>query len=167
MCEEFNQAINEDKIDPLILIAKFILDFLCIHPFNDENGRMSRLLNLLLLYKQGYIVPKYISLEMLIEETKDEYYKTLQISSQKWIERNYINMPFIKYYLSIFLKSYKEFSSRVEYLSLNIKLSKSERIKKIFDDRINSYAKADILINCPDISKVMVEKTLSALLKEN
>ena len=167
LCEDFNLAILENKIDPLLLIAKFILDFLCIHPFNDGNGRMSRLLTLLLLYKQGYIVPKYISFEKIIEDTKDDYYNNLYDSSINWHTGNNSNVAFVKYYLSLILKAYKEFSTRIEYLSLDVKLNKSERIKKVFDDRLNKYSKADILNICPDISKIMVEKTLSTLLKEN
>ncbi len=160
-------VILENKIDSLLLIAKFILDFLCIHPFNDGNGRMSRLLTLLLLYKQGYIVPKYISFEKIIEETKDDYYLNLYDSSINWHTGNNSNVAFVKYYLSLILKAYKAFSTKIEYLSLDVKLNKSERIKKVFDDNLNKYSKANILNICPDISKIMVEKTLSTLLKEN
>lgn len=167
LCDNYNKAINENRINPLILISKFILDFLCIHPFNDGNGRMSRLLTLLLLYKNGFIVPKYISFEKIIEETKDDYYRVLKESSYNWLDGTNEDLPFIKYYLSIILRAYKEFSSRIEYLNTNNKLNKTDRIKNIFEDRLNSYSKSDILSICPDISKVMVEKTLASLLKDN
>ncbi|NCD04528.1 MAG: Fic family protein [Spirochaetia bacterium] len=166
LCDKYNKAIRENKIEHLLLISKFILDFLCIHPFSDGNGRMSRLLTILLLYKEGYLVPKYISFEKLIEDTKDEYYRSLYESSLGWVDNNNSNIPFIKYYLSLLLKAYKEFSKRVDFIDINSKLSKGYRIKNIFDDRLNSYSKADILNICPDISKIMVEKTLNQLLNE-
>ncbi len=166
LCDEYNKAIIENKIEPLLLIFKFILDFLCIHPFNDGNGRMSRLLTILLLYKEGYLVPKYISFEKLIEDTKDDYYGSLYESSLGWIDNNNSNIPFIKYYLSLLVKAYKEFSLRVDFIDINSKISKGDRIKNIFYDRLNSYSKADILNICPDISKIMVEKTLNQLLNE-
>jgi len=127
---------------------------------------MSRLLTILLLYKEGYLVPKYISFEKLIEDTKDEYYISLYESSLGWVDNNNSNIPFIKYYLSLLLKAYKEFSLRVDFIDINSKISKGDRIKNIFDDQLNSYSKADILNICPDISKIMVEKTLNQLLNE-
>ena len=113
MCNAYNDAIN-DGIDPLILMPMFILDFLCIHPFNDGNGRMSRLLTLLLSYKSGYIVGKYISIEKLIEKSKDTYYEQLQASSYRWHENENDYEPFVEYYLGVIIEAYKEFSSRVQ-----------------------------------------------------
>lgn len=161
----FIDAINVEKYDPLLLIPMFILDFLCIHPFNDGNGRMSRLLTLLLLYRSGYIVGKYISLEMIIEKTKKTYYDMLQSSSQLWHESKNNNLPFVKYYLEIILSAYKEFSSRVEHLQ-NRKLSKPERIKLLFDNTLKKLSKRDILEKCPDISISTIEVALAGLLKE-
>ena len=108
MCSRFIEAWNADRIDRLILIPMFILDFLCIHPFNDGNGRMSRLLTLLLFYKAGYTVGKYVSLEMLIEKSKETYYETLQASSYGWHAGNNSYEPFVRYYLGISLKAYNE-----------------------------------------------------------
>ena len=99
LCEEFNIAVSKDDVDPLILIPIFILDFLCIHPFNDGNGRMSRLLTLLLLYKQEYNVGKFISIEKIIEETKGRYYDALQLSSTNWSDNTNNPTEFIKYML--------------------------------------------------------------------
>ena len=96
LCDEFAKAMGTGTIDPLLLIPMFILDFLCIHPFNDGNGRMSRLLTLLLLYRAGYIVGKYISIEHLIEKTKDSYYECLQESSIDWHEDNNNYAPFVQ-----------------------------------------------------------------------
>lgn len=161
----FVEAINAEKHDPLLLIPILILDFLCIHPFNDGNGRMSRLLTLLLLYRSGYIVGKYISLEMIIEKTKETYYETLQNSSQLWHENKNDNLPFVKYYLGIILSAYKDFSSRVEHLQ-NRNLSKPERVRLLFDNTLKKLSKKDILEKCPDISTSTIEIALAGLLKE-
>ncbi len=165
LCQNFNKALDKAEYDPLILIPMFILDFLCIHPFNDGNGRMSRLLTLLLLYRKGYIVGKYISLEMIIENSKESYYDALQSSSFGWHDNANDYVPFIEYYLSIVFKAHQNFSSRVEHLS-NLKISKPERIKKIFDRSLKKLTKADIISICPDISISTVEQTLRGLSKE-
>lgn len=159
-------SLNSEKNDPLLIIPMFILDFLCIHPFNDGNGRMSRLLTLLLLYSSGYIVGKYISMEMIIEKTKETYYEVLKDSSIDWHDNQNLYLPFVKYYLEIILKAYKEFSDRVEHLQKR-SLSKPERIKYLFENSLSKFSKKDILEKCPDISISTIEVTLSQLLKEN
>ena len=164
LCTRFLEAWDADRIDKLILIPMFILDFLCIHPFNDGNGRMSRLLTLLLFYKAGYIVGKYVSMEMLIEKTKETYYEALQTSSIGWHENENSYEPFVKYYLGIIIKAYNEFENRVEHLKYR-KLSKSERIKTIIDKKVGKITKKEIMELCPDISKVTVERTLTDLVK--
>lgn len=161
----FIEAINTEKYDPLLLIPMFVLDFLCIHPFNDGNGRMSRLLTLLLLYRSGYIVGKYISIEMIIEKTKETYYEMLLESSRGWYEGKNDYCPFVKYYLEVILSAYKEFSSRVELMQ-NRSLSKPERIRVLFDNTLQKLSKRMILEKCPDISTSTVEITLASLLKE-
>ncbi len=164
LCTQFLEAWEADHIDKLVLIPMFILDFLCIHPFNDGNGRMSRLLTLLLFYKAGYIVGKYVSMEMLIEKTKETYYETLQASSTGWHENENSYEPFVKYYLGIMLKAYNEFESRVEHLK-HRRLSKPERIKVVIDNKVGKITKKEIMELCPDISKVTVERTLTELVK--
>ena len=126
LCSKFLEAWEAGQMDKLILIPMFILDFLCIHPFNDGNGRMSRLLTLLLFYKAGYIVGKYVSMEILIEKTKETYYEALQASSTGWHEGENTYEPFVKYYLGITLKAYSEFENRVEHLKYR-SLSKPDR----------------------------------------
>lgn len=165
-CDSFNKAWNENKIDKLLLIPMFILDFLCIHPFDDGNGRMSRLLTLLLLYKAGYIVGKYISIEMLIENTKEEYYLSLQQSSINWSQNESNYSLFVDYYLSILIKAYNEFENRVEYLA-DKKITKSEKIKKYIDEHIGSFSKKDLIVFFPNISKITIERALNDLLKDN
>ncbi len=165
LCEAYTEAKKEGRIDSLILISKFVLDFLCIHPFNDGNGRMSRLLTLLLLYQEGYIVGKYISIEVIIENTKENYYETLKQSSDGWYGGKNNYSYFVKYYFSILLKAYREFSERVETIEVR-GLNKSERIKDLFAKKVEKISKDNIIKIYPDISKTMIEKVLSDLLKE-
>lgn len=164
LCTNFLEAWEAGQMDRLILIPMFILDFLCIHPFNDGNGRMSRLLTLLLFYKAGYIVGKYVSMEMLIEKTKETYYDALQVSSTGWHEETNTYEPFVKYYLGIMLKAYNEFESRVEHLKYR-SMSKPERIKAVIDQKVGKITKKEIMELCPDISKITVERTLTELVK--
>lgn len=164
LCANFLEGWEAGQMDKLILISMFILDFLCIHPFNDGNGRMSRLLTLLMLYKAGYIVGKYVSMEMLIEKTKETYYEALQASSTRWHESENTYEPFVKYYLGITLKAYNEFENRVEHLKYR-NLSKAERIKSVIDQKVGKITKKEIMDRCPDISKTTVERTLTQLVK--
>lgn len=165
LCSNFNAAMQDGKHDPLILIPMFVLDFLCIHPFSDGNGRMSRLLTLLLLYRAGFIVGKYISLEMLIEKTKTTYYESLKISSDGWHDNASSIEPFLRYYLGIILSAYRNFDERVGHLHRQ-KMSKPERIREVFDRKPGKIRKADIMEMCPDISLVTVNRTIAALLQE-
>jgi Fic family protein len=164
LCAAFNEALGKNELDALLLIPMFVLDFLCIHPFNDGNGRMSRLLTLLLFYRAGYLVGKYISLEKLIENSKDTYYDALRDSSVDWHENGSDYRPFIRYYLGVLQKAYREFEERVEYLSQR-GLSKPDRIKAVIDRKLGKITKSEIMEACPDISKVTVERTLTALVK--
>ena len=164
LCNEFNNAIERAEYDPLLLIPMFILDFLCIHPFNDGNGRMSRLLTLLLLYRSGYIVGKYVSMEMLIEKTKETYYEALQNSSIEWHNNQSDYTSFVKYYLGIVLKGYNEFQDRIEHLKYR-KFSKADRVKAVFEKKLGIVKKSDIATLCPDISETTIERTLKELLE--
>ncbi|HPR90680.1 MAG TPA: Fic family protein [Synergistaceae bacterium] len=162
LCESYNQAIRDSSADPLLLAFLFVFDFLCIHPFNDGNGRMSRLLTLLLLYRAGYLVGKYISIEMLIEKTKDTYYEALKASSFGWREEQNDYRPFVEYSLGIVLSAYREFSSRIEYLSLK-KTTALERVKQIVHDFPGKVTKKEIMVRCPDLSQASVELALGKL----
>lgn len=164
LCDEMNRAWNDEKFDKLLLMPLFILDFLCIHPFNDGNGRMSRLLTLLLLYKNDCIVGKYISIEMLIEKSKETYYEALQRSSHGWHENANDYAPFVSYYLGIVLKAYREFESRVRLMQ-DRSLSKPERIRTVIDGHIGKISKKQLAEQCPDISLTTIERTLGELVK--
>ena len=165
LCENYRRAIDAGTFESLLLIPMFIFDFLCIHPFHDGNGRMSRLLTLLLLYRSGFVVGKYISLEMLIESSKDEYYEALRTSSSLWHENENDAKPFVAYILGIVLKAYRELESRVEGL-VNARMGKAERIRAVFSSTLGKITKRDILLKCPDISVAMVELTLKAMLDD-
>lgn len=164
LCEAFEEALEEKQIDPLILIPMFVLDFLCIHPFNDGNGRMSRLLTLLLLYRAGYIVGKYISIEKLIEKTTESYYEALQQSSLRWHEDENDYEPFVKYMLSVVVAAYRDFSARVALLTVEGR-SKPDRIRELIKGTWGSITKSEILERCPDISQITVQRTLAELVE--
>jgi Fic family protein len=162
LCNAFRDA--KDEVDPLILMSMFILDFLCIHPFNDGNGRMSRLLTLLLLYQSGFIVGKYISIEKLIEESKETYYEALQDSSYSWHENENDYKPFVNYMLGVIVGAYKEFESRVKLVT-DSSYSKGDRIREIIKGHIGTITKAELLAMNPDISDTTVQRSLADLLK--
>ena len=164
LCDAFDDAIARNEADPLLIIPMFILDFLCIHPFNDGNGRMSRLLTLLLLYRTGYIVGKYISIEKVIETSKDTYYEALQSSSQGWHEEENDYAHFVRYMLGVILSAYRDFSSRVKVLTTS-GMSKPDRIREIIKDTLGKITKTEIMQKCPDISQVTVQRTLNDLVK--
>ena len=164
LCTAYNEAINGGKADPLLLIPMFILDFLCIHPFSDGNGRMSRLLTLLLLYQNDYIVGRYISLEKLIERTKDNYYEALQESSQGWMEDKNNYTPFVKYILGIITAAYREFVDRAQIVEEK-KVSKPDRIEELIKNHLGTITKAEIVDATPGISTTTVQRTLTELVK--
>lgn len=164
LCEEYDKALNKFNIDPLLIIPVFIHDFLCIHPFNDGNGRVSRLLTTLLLYKSGYLVGKYISLEKKIQISKNDYYTALQESSIGWRENANDNTSFIKYFLSVVLAAYRDFEERANIL--NEKLSAREMVEKAVKSKIGKFTKSDIMDLCPEIGRASVENSLKLLCEE-
>ena len=166
LCKNYNELVNNESCDLLVLIPIFILDFVSIHPFNDGNGRMSRLLTLLLLYKANYLVGKYISIEKIIEETKESYYDTLKKSSINWQNNENDYSYFVEYYLGIILNAYKEFDYRINVIE-NKRLTAYDRIIDIFKDNIIPIDKAFIINKCPNLSEITIERTLNKLLKED
>ena len=161
MLAAYDEAVSA-KIPPLLLIPTFVHDFLCIHPFSDGNGRMSRLLTLLLLYKNGFFVGKYISLEMLIENTKDLYYEALQASSENWHNGKNDNLPFVNYMLSIIYKAYSECDERFKLIGEK-SLTSSERVMKVFENSLEPLSKSDLILLCSDISQRTIERALKEL----
>ncbi len=163
LCNEFNEALKDPDMDPLLLMPVFILDFLCIHPFNDGNGRLSRLLTLLILYRSGYIVGKYISLEKLIADHKESYYEALQDSDAGWHEEENDYLPFARYMLGVIIAAYRDFSERIEIL-ITKGLSKPDRVKEIIRNSSRKMTKAEIMAQCPDVSPRTVQRALESFL---
>ena len=161
ICEEYNRVIGNMEVDPLIMIPVFIHDFLCIHPFNDGNGRMSRLLTTLLLYQSGFFVGKYISLEAKIADNKDLYYEALGKAQVGWHEGEDDASAFIKYLLGTILAAYKDFEERFELVEE--KLPAIEVVRKATRQKIGSFKKQDIRDLCPSLSLSSVEGALRKL----
>ena len=167
LCHAYEQALASEKIDPLLLIPIFVCDFLCIHPFNDGNGRMSRLLTLLLLYKSGYSVGKYISLEKWIEQTKDRYYDTLEAASIGWHEGKNDPTPFVRYMLQVILACYTEFAERTDVTSIADTGHSAYKIVKSFTEKkLGKFTSSEIVVNCPHIGRSSVLYALKKLTKE-
>lgn len=164
ICNEFNRVIGNNEVEPLIAIPIFIHDFLCIHPFNDGNGRMSRLLTTLLLYRSGFYVGKYISLEAKIAKNKDLYYDALGRSQHGWHEGQEDNVPFIKYLLGTILAAYKDFEDR--FSLVETKLSAIDTVRLATKQKIGRFSKQDIRELCSSLSLSSVEGALRKLVAE-
>jgi Fic family protein len=161
ICEEYNRVIGNFEVEPLIAIPIFIHDFLCIHPFNDGNGRMSRLLTTLLLYRNGFYVGKYISLESKIAKNKDLYYDALRQSQYGWHEGKEDVIPFIKYLLGTILSAYKDFEDR--FALIEVKLPAIEMVRQATMNKIGRFTKQDIHELCPSLSISSIERALRKL----
>ena len=164
LCAAHDEALRDSALDPLLLMTMFILDFLCIHPFNDGNGRMSRLLTLLLLYRAGYAVGRYISIERLIETSKETYYEALQESSAGWHEGVNDYAPFARYMLGVVAAAYREFDSRARLLT-DPDLSKPDRVREIIKGTLGKITKTEIMKKCPDVAQITVQRALNDLVK--
>ncbi|HHY75059.1 MAG TPA: Fic family protein [Bacillus bacterium] len=162
LCEELRERMVKSDVEPLILISIFILDFLSVHPFNDGNGRMARLLTLLLLYKFGYEVGRYISLEKIIEESKEDYYESLRTSSIGWHENKNNIFPWLNYLLGTFIAAYKDLESRVGIIETQIG-GKSQRIHDYIEKKLGYFTKSDIRNACPDVSEATINRVLNEL----
>lgn len=162
ICKEYNRVIGNMEVEPLIIIPIFIHDFLCIHPFNDGNGRMSRLLTTLLLYRNGFYVGKYISLEAKIAKNKDLYYNALSQAQHGWHEGTEDVVPFIKYLLGTILAAYKDFEDR--FSLVETKLPALEMVKQASMYKIGRFNKQDIRELCPTLSNSSIEKAFRDLI---
>lgn len=161
LCEEYNRVIGNMELEPLIVIPIFIHDFLCIHPFNDGNGRMSRLLTTLLLYRNGFYVGRYISLEAKIAKNKDLYYDALYESQIGWHEGTDDPVPFIKYLLGTILSAYRDFEDR--FALVETKRSALDTVRLATRSKIGSFTKQDIRELCPSLSVSSIEGALRKL----
>ena len=161
LCDEYNRIIGEGKVDPLLVIPIFIHDFLCVHPFIDGNGRMSRLLTTLLLYRNGYYIGRYISLEAKISKNKDLYYDALYASQQNWHEGNDDPTPFIKYLLGTIVAAYKDFEIRVSLVSDSE--STEDIVRNAVQSTIGKFTKADIRELVPSVGEKSLERYIKLL----
>ncbi|MBI2342970.1 MAG: Fic family protein [Deltaproteobacteria bacterium] len=162
LTKDYKYAIHNLQQEPLIIVPLAVLDFLCVHPFTDGNGRTARLLTLMLLYHFDYQVGKYISLERIFEESKEGYYETLQHSSQGWHENKHDAMPWLNYFWGTLLRAYKEFEARVGMIRAG-RGSKTDQIIKAVDRRINPFSISAIEGDCPGVSRDMVRVILNRL----
>lgn len=164
ICEEYNRVIGNFEVEPLIVIPIFIHDFLCIHPFNDGNGRMSRLLTTLLLYRSDFYVGKYISLEAKIAKNKDLYYDALAQAQLGWHEGTEDSVPFIKYILGTVLAAYKDFEDRFSIVEK--KLPAIDMVRIATQNKIGRFTKQDIRELCPSLSVSSIEGSLRKLVAD-
>lgn len=165
ICRQYNEELASEDVDPLILIPIFIHDFLCIHPFSDGNGRMSRLLTTMLLYRSGYVVGRYVSLEKKIAETKQLYYQALNDSQVGWREGTEDVTPFIKYLLQIIIAAYRDFEERIDIVDQ--KSTAVDQVHKAINMIIGKFTKSEIMELCPGLSRSAVEKSLRELVEKN
>jgi Fic family protein len=165
LCSSLNERAGVDDVEPLLLGAAFVFDFLCVHPFRDGNGRMSRLLELLLLCQDGYEVGRYISIERIVEESKDSYYEALSDSSRGWHDGTHTLMPWWEYYLGTVLAAYREFESRVGTAQTG-RGSKSAMVRDTVGRMQGSFAISELVKLCPNVSRDTIRTTLERLREE-
>lgn len=158
----YTDALKEGNADPLLLAASFILDFECIHPFADGNGRIGRLLTLLLLYHAGYAVGRYISLERIVEESKETYYEALYKSSQGWHDAQHDLRPWWNYFLGMLTAAYKEFEGRVGTIT-SARGAKREMVESAIERMSGQFSFRDLLRACPGVSYPTVKRALADL----
>jgi Fic family protein len=160
--QRFNRRWDEESFEPLLLIPAYVLDFLCVHPFRDGNGRMARLLTLLLLHRAGYEVGRYISLERLFEQTKESYYDTLYQSSQGWHSGEHSLLPWWEYFTGVILAAYKELDSRVGVVTTGKGVKRQQVLETIA--RLPSRFKVgEIIRACPGVSQPTIRRVLDEL----
>jgi Fic family protein len=165
LVDAYDMAMHHDRREPLVVIPLVVLDFLCIHPFQDGNGRCSRLLTLLLLYRFGYEVGRYISLERLFEQSKVSYYEALEASSKHWHEGRHNVNPWLNYFWGVLIAAYKEFEERVGTIQ-TARGSKTELVRAAISRRIGPFAISDVEQDCPGVSRDMIRVVLNQMRKE-
>lgn len=161
----YTEAVDAARQDPLVLIPLAVFDFLCIHPFNDGNGRVARLITLMLLYHFGYEVGRYISLERIVEATKEGYYETLEASSQGWHDSRHDPMPWLEYFWGTLLRAYREFEERVRQIRY-APGAKTEQVRLAVFRRSQPFAISEIEAECADVSRDMVRYVLRKMREE-
>jgi Fic family protein len=164
LCRTYQGVRSEERIPPLLIVATFVFDFLCVHPFRDGNGRVSRLVTTLLLKAHGFEVVRYVSLERLVEERKDEYYGILHACSQGWHDGNNEVVPWWNYFLGVLRSGYREFESQVE--SSGARPAKSELVRRAVLDQVGRFTLADLAAQLPAASPQLIKKVLAEMKRE-
>jgi Fic family protein len=165
LCLGYNDLINKKRFPDLFLIATFIFDFLCVHPFRDGNGRVSRLLAILLLYQNNYLVGRYISLERLVEISKQDYYRVLKQSSDQWHEKKHDLLPWINYFVSILKEAYKELEIRVQ--NVEVPDNKTSLVRQIIEEFPGRFKLSDVSSLLPNVSEELIKKILNDYKKKD
>src|SRR3989338_7253768 len=158
----YENSVTQLKYPDIYAIACLILDFLCIHPFRDGNGRVSRLLTLLVLYQHGYQVGKYISIERVVEQSKETYYESLNKSSEKWHQAKHDVFPWFNYFLGTILGAYKEFEERAGNAK-SLRGAKTEIVRHAIDSQHCEFSISDIEHDCPNVSRITIKKVLAQM----
>lgn len=166
LCKQYNKAVENGKISPLVLSAAFVFDFVSIHPFRDGNGRMSRLLMLLTMYQLGFEVGKYISLEKIIEDSKESYYEALAASSEGWNENQNTYAPFADYYLGVVIKAYRELIERMGIVHNPKQLKADKLILKTLSQQLRPLSRAELVELIPRYSQTTIQRNLKKLKDE-
>jgi Fic family protein len=166
LIQRYKLAINQYHFEPLLIIPLTILDFLCIHPFTDGNGRTARLMILLMLYHFDYQVGRYISLERIFENTKERYYETLKQSSEGWHEGVHDVTPWVNYFWSVLLQAYRQLEERVGTI-IQGKGAKTSRIRMAIKRKLGTFSISSVEIDCPGISRDMIRRVLRQMRDEN
>ena len=165
LCDRFNYLRDQEEAEPLLLIPAFVLDFLCIHPFRDGNGRMARLLSLLLLYQSGYEVGRYISLERIIEQSKQSYYETLEASTQNWYNRTHDLVPWRDYFLGTLVAAYRELERRAGLVTTTAG-AKRNLIRDAVEHFVSEFTAKELALACPGVSREMIRVVLREMQDE-
>ena len=164
LCRNYRDACDDDTLPPLLVIATFVFDFLCIHPFRDGNGRVSRLAATLLLQSHGFQVARFVSLERLIEESKDDYYRVLAESSEEWHEGKNDLVPWWNHFLSVLRRAYKEFAQQIE--STEARPAKSDLVRQTILSRVEQFTLGDLAAHLPSVSPQLIKKVLAEMKKQ-
>ena len=164
LCRRYSNLIDGQRVPPLLIVATFVFDLLCIHPFRDGNGRVSRLMTSLLLQLHGFQVARYISLERLIEESKEEYYRVLKLCSNRWHEGKNEIIPWWNYFLGVLRNAYKEFERQVE--SIEARPAKSDLVRQTILAQVEPFTLADLAAQLPAASPQLIKKQLAVMKRQ-
>lgn len=165
LCQLYRHALDQENVPPLIAVAALVLDFLCIHPFRDGNGRVSRLLTLLTLYQHGYEVGRYVSLERLVEESRERYYESLGLSSGRWHEGEHELTPWFNFIFTMIRRAYVELEERARQAD-SPRGAKSERVLAAIRAQPDEFRLRDLERACPGVGREWI-RTLLAKLKKS